>query len=136
MANIATLQVPAYGKDVIDKLNEIIDWMNGVTGADRVVDIAIRGNVLTATYINGEASTFTLPDTTYQTATTARNGLASAGHITKIESLTQQVSTLNNACHAIEVANAAIDSIPNPDDGYDSGGGGGDGDGPGGSDGE
>ena len=135
MANIATLQVPAYGKDVIDKLNEIIDWMNGVTGADRVVDIAIRGNVLTATYINGEASTFTLPDTTYQTATTARNGLASAGHITKIELLTQQVSALNNACHAIEVANAAIDSIPAPSD-DDGGDNSGDGDGPGGGDGK
>ena len=128
MANIQALPTPAYGKAVIDKLNEIIDWLNGVTDADRVVDITVSGQTLTVTYINGNKNVFTLPDTTYSIATTSQNGLATTGNIATINALAQQVSALNNACHAIEVANEAIDSIPDPDDGYDSGGGDGGGD--------
>ena len=136
MANIQTLSAPSYGKVVIDRLNEIIDWLNGVTDTNRVVDITVSGQTLTVTYINGNKNTFTLPNTTYQIATTSQNGLATAGNIATINALTQQISALNNACHAIEVANEAIDSIPDPSD--DDGGGGGDGDGPdsGGGDGD
>ena len=135
MANIVKLSSPAYGKDVADKLNEVIDWLNGKTDSQRVTNITVSGKTLTVTYINGDKDTFTLADTTYTLATTIKNGLAHSSVVASITSLTRQIQALNKTCAVLESYNAYIDShTPDPDDG----GGGGDGDGPdsGGGDGD
>lgn len=129
MANISALTTPGYGKELIDKINEIIDWINGVTDADRVTDIQVNGTNLVITYINGDSDTLPLQDTTYGMATTEANGLMDAHDVFHIGILAEEVSVLNTACSAIEKANEAIDNIPPPYEPPDSGGDGDGGDG-------
>lgn len=131
MANIQPLNTPNNGKDLIDKLNEIIDWLNGVTDADRVTDIQVSGTNLVVTYINGDTDELSLVDTTYGMATTEADGLMDAHDVFRIGILAEEVSALNAACNAVEKANEAIDNIPPPYEPPDSGG-----DGDGGGDGE
>ena len=135
MANIAQLHAAAYGKDVTDKLNEIIDWLNGVTDSDRVVNVTVSGTTLTVYYINGETDMFSLQNTTYPMASTSQNGLMYAADTYRIDALTARVADLNVSCGIEEAFNAYVDSHS-----HDSGGGsdfGGDGDyGGGGDDGD
>ena len=124
MANIALFTAPSNGKELTDKLNEIIDWLNGVTDADRVTDINVAGNTLTVTYINGNTDEFALPDTEYSLANETSNGLVSAINCYKVDALTAIISALNNACAAIEAANDAIDEVNEAYDNMNNGGGG------------
>ena len=126
MANIARLKTAAYGKDVTDKLNEIIDWLNGTTDSDRVVNVTVSGTTLTVYYINGETDMFSLQNTTYPMASTSQNGLMYATDTYRIDALTARVADLNVSCAIEEAFNAYVDSHS-----HDSGGGsdsGGDGD--------
>ena len=128
MANIAQLHTAAYGKDVTDKLNEIIDWLNGVTDSDRVVNVTVSGTTLTVYYINGETDMFSLQNTTYPMASTSQNGLMYAVDTYRIDTLTARVSELNVSCKIKEDFNAYIDSHShdvNPDSGGGGDGGGG-----------
>ena len=131
MANIAQLHTAAYGKDVTDKLNEIIDWLNGVTDSDRVVNVTVSGTTLTVYYINGETDMFSLQNTTYPMASTSQNGLMYATDTYRIDALTARVAELNVSCKIKEDFNAYIDSHSHdvdPDSGGGGDGGGGDGD--------
>ena len=134
MANIAQLHAAAYGKDVTDKLNEIIDWLNGVTDSDRVVNVTVSGTTLTVYYINGETDMFSLQNTTYPMASTSQNGLMYATDTYRIDALTAMVAELNVSCGIKEAFNAYVSSHSHYVD-PDSGGGGG-GDGGGGSSGD
>ena len=127
MANIALLSVPNNGKAITDKLNEIIDWLNGTTDADRVTDITVSGTKLVVTYINGESDEINLWDTSYEVATTSTDGLMSINNLCEIGSLTKQVTALNIACAAIENANDYISSHSSDDDDDSGGSEGGDG---------
>lgn len=139
MANIARLKTEAYGKDVTDKLNEIIDWLNGTTDSDRVVNVTVSGTTLTVYYINGETDMFSLQNTTYPMASTSQNGLMYAADTYRIDALTARVADLNVSCGIEEAFNAYVDSHSNDSGGGsdsgggdgDYGGGGGDGDGDG-----
>ena len=114
-ANITPFAAPAYGKDVVDKLNEIIDWLNGVTDADRVTNITVSGTTMTVTYINGDKDTISLQNTTYSLATTSANGLMLCTNRYKIDALTAHVASLNVACGAIEAYKEATKPPPEPE---------------------
>ncbi len=125
-ANIETLETATDGKEVIDKLNEIIDWLNGTTDADRVTNIQVSGVTMTITYINGDTTTLTLQDTdtTYPMASTNNDGLMYATDTYRIGALSAQVADLNVACGAIEAYNALIEAQQQYDDGGGGDGGG------------
>ena len=136
MANISTLNVSASGKTVIDKLNEIIDWLNGATDANRVTNIEVTGKKLKVTYINGDTESFTLQDTTYTLASTSNDGLIKAGQVVLLEQLTKMVESLNETCSVVEKYREYVrthgsgggDDSGGGGDGGDYGGGGDDGD--------
>lgn len=115
------------GDIITDKLNEVIERINGVTGSSKVSKITLANNVLTVTFLNGEKQIYNIKNTTYTLASQDTNGLIKAEYVSTISSLITIVSSLISAYDGYVREKERADNATTtttPDDTTDSGGGG------------
>ncbi len=94
---ISPLTSPNDKVDLIAKLNEIIDWLNGTTVPERVTEVSLSGYKLSVKHIDGSKDTLSLQDadTTYSLVTSGRDGLMRAADVVRSNCLTDKVAMLD-----------------------------------------
>ena len=93
--SISKITVPLNNAQLVNKINEIIDTINGyATTKPCVNSVSVNGTTITLGFTDGSTATRTTQDTTYSVATTSANGLMSSVMVTNLNNLATDVSAL------------------------------------------
>ncbi len=106
---ISKITTPLGGVQLLDKINEIITTINNYgTETPCVTSVGVSDHTLTVKYTDGRHDTgsdgkvFTLPDTTYDPASTTVNGLMTTTQYTELNALGPAVNTLRDRIDELE----------------------------------